>query len=459
VSRGVFGGIWRRIAAIGTVIVAAIAVVVGANLLGSGTPTTTPSSAPASAGPSQPATSVGPSASTALPSSAPPQTASGEILGRLVETGVITGAELGAAAGMVDPAGDLAYTDPSQATTVTDPAADFTDMTVATADLDADEAALLESRYPCGGQATDDELIICSTTPQTVAAGPMVFVAFGLNGEPPFTFDGNQWLYFNVVTDLDGNVLNNDLARAPFVGHPGIGTDRWIQLGYIQSVFTGAATDLNGPAGPSGSRQFNDTTRWRLALSRMPAGGVLFGPASEVGAGGLRLNSTRITGSPVSPQTAASDAVSGPGGPFDFVPLMGPIGTDGPVLMDGCDEVVHQPLTRPERSFPSHTRQTFIVPPGFEVPQGSTIDLTLDEDGTELVQTGIPLEVEAGPAGLMAVSAQFGITKYGEKRIVRLVLNTPDGPPIDLTEPIHDLFGPGFTVTAAEGPAAGISCS
>jgi hypothetical protein len=439
-------------------VVGAIVVVVGGNLLGGGGTATIPSSPPASqAGPSQSVPSVAPSTSAVPPSSSPPQTASGEIIGRLTADGILTGAEIGAAVAVSDESGDLAFTDPSQATAVTDPAADFTDLTIVTGDLDTTEIGRLETRYPCDGAPPADELVVCSTTPLPVPAGPVVFVAFGLSGAPPFSYDGDQWLYFNVVTDADRNLLNNDLAQAPFLAHPGIGTDRWIQLGYVKSLFTGAATDLTGPPGPSGSRQFNDTTGWRLALSRMPAGGVLFGPASELDHG-LRLNSTRITGSPISAQTAATDWVAGPGGPFDFLPLIGPLVPPDLLLSQGCARVAHQPLSRPPRTFPSYTTQTFVLPPGFEVPDGSTIDLTLDEDGAELVQTGIPLEVEAGPAGLTAVSASFGITKYGPKRIVRIVLATPDSPPLDITDAFHDLFGPGFVVTQAEGPAAGIDC-
>lgn len=455
---GFLGGIGRWIAAIVVLAVGAIVIVVGSNLLGSGGTATTPSSPPASQpGPSQPAASGSPSASAAPPSSAPPQTASGEIVGRLVGAGVLTSTEIGAAVGVGDAVGDLAFTDPTQSTTVTDRAADFTDLTILTSDLDATEVGRLEDRYPCDGTPPPDELVVCSTTPLPLPAGPIVFVAFGLNGPPPFSYEGNQWLYFNVVSDADGDLMNNDLAQAPFLAHPGIGTDRWIQLGYIQSLFTGAATDLTGPPGPSGSRQFNDTTGWRLALSQMPAGGLLFGPASELDHG-LRLNSTRITGSPISAQTTATDWVSGPGGPFDFLPLMGPLVPPDLILTQGCGSVTHQPLSRPQRTFPSYTTETFVLPPGFEVPEGSTIDLTLDEDGTELVQTGIPLQVDPGPAGLSAVSASFGITKYGPKRIVRLVLTKPGGPPVDITEAFHDLFGPGFVVTAAEGPAAGIDC-
>jgi hypothetical protein len=461
---GIFGGIWRRVVIVATAVVAVIAVVVGANLLGSGGgpgPTqvavVSPGQSAGPSGASPSASASGPSPSTSASSGPALAGGSGELIGELISDGILSDADAAAAATVDDPDGDLAYTDPSATTTVTDPAADFTDIAIASSDLDQAQVDLLESRFPCGQGATDGELVVCSTTPLAMSPGPIVFVAFGLAGPPPFSYDTNQWLYFNVVTDADGNVLNNDLPRAPILAHPGIGTDRWIQLGHIQDRFTGAATDLLGPPGQSGSRQFNDTTAWRLVLSQMPAGGIMFGPADELGEG-VRLNSTRITGSPISPQTAASDWMSGPGGAFDFLPLVGPVMPSEPSLSNGCTNVTHQPLSRPPRTFPSFTTQTYVVPPGFEIPPGSTIDLTLDEEGSELVQTGVPLELGDGPEGLTTVSATFGITRYGPKRIVRVVLNPPGGSPIDITEPIHDLFGPGFVVTPQEGPVAGLNC-
>ena len=135
----------------------------------------------------------------------------------------------------------------------------------------------VEELWPC-----TDANVICG--PAQLDPGDYFVIGFSTAAPPPIAGTENIYQVYYLMTDLDGDWLNNAYVTPPLTNYIYLSSQYVVEGGWFGTVKGLGETDYRGPIGPDGQTpRYNTTPESRLVLADDPAGGFFIVPQDHVG--------------------------------------------------------------------------------------------------------------------------------------------------------------------------------
>ena len=307
-------------------------------------------------------------------------------------------------------------------------------------------AAQVEENWPC-----TNANVFCG--PADLADGSYFVIGFSTAAPPPLEGEEGIYQVFYLMTDLDGDWLNNAFVTPPLTNYIYLSSQYVIEGGWFGNVKGLGETDYRGAVGPDGETpRYNQTPGSRLVLTEEPVGGFFIVPEDHVGSWFRVASMWRDFNT--EERHIRVDAVGALGG-LEMMPI------PGRAELPGTLTCVRVELAAEELDdLPSQIQITFGADPAAGIDATAvavvTIQQTTQEGQSNVEHRDLALEDLGG--GVFRVA--FGVPDASQQGFASFTVTPAAGPPIDLTEELIVLGGAGVNIpVGASGFALGqVSC-
>jgi hypothetical protein len=294
-------------------------------------------------------------------------------------------------------------------------------------------AAQVEENWPCA-----DENVFCGQTTE-LADGEYFVIGFSTAAPPPTSSDEGIYQVFYLMTDLDGDWLNNAFVTPPLTNYIYLSSQYVIEGGWYGTVDSLGETDYRGPIGPDGQTpQYNQTPASRLVLNDDPMGGFFLVPEDRIGSW-FRV-ATMWRDFNTAERRIRVDAVGALGG-LEMMPVTGRATLPETLTCVRVD-IAAEPLDEQ----PSQLQITFgsSADSGIDARALATVSiLQTTQDGPSTVDHP-DLALEDVGGGVFRIA--FGVPAQTQQGFASFVVTPTGGEAIDLTEELIVLGGAGVNV-------------
>ncbi len=296
-------------------------------------------------------------------------------------------------------------------------------------------AAQVEENWPC-----TDANVMCGAATE-LADGSYFVIGFSTAAPPPLESDEGIYQVFYLMTDLDGDWLNNAYVTPPLTNYIYLSSQYVIEGGWFGTVKGLGETDYRGPVGPDGETpRYNQTPASRLVLTDDPVGGFFIVPEDHIGSWFRVASMWRDFNT--QERHIRVDAVGALGG-LEMMPVPGR--AQAPQTLTCVRvEIVAEELDEQ----PSQLQITFGTDSAAGIDASAMAAATIQQT-TQAGQSNVEhpdLSLEELGGGVFSVA--FGVPSQSQQGFASFAIAPVDGTPLDLSEELIVLGGAGVNVPA-----------